>query len=51
MTRLQFTASSKPENLELTELNSGLFWATKMNLTLVGHAGSAPGIRTEMLAN
>jgi len=51
MTRLQFTATSKPENLELNELNSGLFWATKMDVSLVGHAGSDPGIRTEMLAN
>jgi CubicO group peptidase (beta-lactamase class C family) len=48
--RFQFSPGSKPENLDLSKENSGLFWATKMGATLVGHGGSDPGIKTEMLA-
>jgi CubicO group peptidase (beta-lactamase class C family) len=51
MERFQFTPENKPENIELNELNSGLFWATKMNVTQIGHGGTDPGVKTEMLAN
>lgn len=51
MQRFQFTPSRKPDNLDLAEENSGLFWSTKFNVTRVGHGGSDPGIKTEMLAN
>lgn len=51
MTRFQFTETSKPANVALNKLNSGLFWATKMSATRIGHGGSDPGLRTEMLAN
>ena len=50
MLRFQYTESSKPENVSLQEINSGLFWATKMDVTLIGHNGSDPGVRTEMLS-
>lgn len=48
---LQFTTSNKPENIELDKLNSGIFWATKLNVTRIGHGGSDPGIKTEMLSD
>lgn len=53
MLRFQFTESNKPENINLEEpnKNSGIFWATKRNVTLIGHAGSDPGVRTEMFAD
>lgn len=50
MQRLQFDATNKPDNLDLTERNFGLFWKTAFNTTRVGHGGSDPGIRTEMYA-
>jgi len=49
--RYQFTEASKPENVSLSKLNSGIFWATKNNATRIGHAGSDPGVKTEMLCN
>lgn len=51
MQRFQFTASDKPENINPAELNSGIFWATKRNVKFVGHAGSDPGVKTEMLSD
>jgi hypothetical protein len=51
MTRLQFTAGNKPQNVSLNEVNSGLFWATKFDVTRIGHSGSDPGVKTEMLAS
>ena len=51
MLRFQFTAANKPENITLDELNSGIFWATKRNVTKIGHSGSDPGVKTEMLSD
>lgn len=51
MTRFQFNPANKPANMVLNKENSGLFWATKMSVTRVGHGGSDPGLKTEMLAN
>lgn len=51
MQRFQFSTSNKPENVNLAELNSGIFWATKRNVTFIGHAGSDPGVKTEMLSD
>lgn len=51
MQRFQFVASNKPENVDLAELNSGIFWATKRNTKFIGHAGSDPGVKTEMLSD
>ncbi|MDH5835260.1 serine hydrolase domain-containing protein [Luteimonas kalidii] len=51
MTRLQFTANRKPDNVDVAEKNSGLFWQTKFNTRFVGHGGGDPGLRTEMLAS
>lgn len=50
MLRLQFTAEHKPANVDIAEKNSGLFWQTKFNTRYVGHGGSDPGLKTEMLA-
>ncbi len=51
MQRFQFTASSKPDNVDIAELNSGIFWATKRNVSNIGHSGSDPGVKTEMLSD
>lgn len=49
MLRLQFDATHHPDNVDPADKNSGLFWATKLGGTLVGHGGSDPGLKTEML--
>lgn len=51
MLRFQFTETNKPENVELKSLNSGIFWATKLGATRIGHNGSDPGVRTFMLSD
>jgi CubicO group peptidase (beta-lactamase class C family) len=51
MQRLHYTAANKPANVELDEVNAGLFWQTKFDVTRVGHGGSDPGVRAEMLAS
>jgi CubicO group peptidase (beta-lactamase class C family) len=51
MLKFQFTTLNKPENVNLEELNSGLFWATKRNLTRIGHGGTDPGVKTVMLSD
>ncbi len=51
MTRFQYTESSKPANVSLQEVNSGLFWQSRFNVTRMGHNGSDPGLRTWMLTN
>lgn len=51
MKTFQFNASNKPENMNLAKLNSGIFWATKLGATRVGHNGSDPGVRTFMLTD
>ena len=51
MLRFQYTGSNKPDNVILSEKNSGIFWSTKFDTTLIGHGGSDPGVRTDMLSN
>jgi CubicO group peptidase (beta-lactamase class C family) len=51
MLRLQFTDAKKPDNINLKEKNSGIFWATKRDVTRIGHAGTDPGVKTEMLSD
>jgi CubicO group peptidase (beta-lactamase class C family) len=51
MLRLQYTDSNRPENVVLKEKNSGIFWSTKFDVTRIGHGGSDPGVKTEMLAD
>lgn len=51
MTRLQFNAANKPDNVELSgehAMNSGVFWETKRTLTRFGHNGVDPGVVTMM---
>jgi CubicO group peptidase (beta-lactamase class C family) len=50
MTRFQYTPANRPENVELSEKNSGIFWSTKLDVTFVGHGGTDPGVHGEMLA-
>lgn len=51
MLRFQYTELNKPENVLLNKINQGIFWATKMNATRIGHNGSDPGVRTFMLSD
>ncbi len=51
MLRFEYTASNKPENVDLKEKNSGIFWQSKFNVTRMGHGGSDPGLKTEMLTD
>ncbi len=53
MLEFQFTKSNKPENINLKEpnKNSGIFWATKRDVTLIGHGGTDDGVKTEMFCN
>ncbi|PQA53810.1 serine hydrolase domain-containing protein [Siphonobacter curvatus] len=51
MQRYQFTPENKPVNVDLSRLNSGIFWATKDKATKIGHGGTDPGVKTEMLAD
>lgn len=51
LTRFQFNELNKPVNVNLNTLNSGIFWATKIGATRIGHNGSDPGVRTFMLSD
>jgi CubicO group peptidase (beta-lactamase class C family) len=51
MLRFQYTAANKPDNVNITKINQGIFWATKMGATRIGHNGSDPGVRTFMLSD
>ncbi len=51
MLRFQFDATHTPENVNPKTLNSGIFWATKMGATRIGHNGSDPGVRVFMLSD
>ena len=54
MLRYQYSASNKPDNVKLSgegAVNSGIFWATKADLTRMGHSGADPGVVTMMIAD
>jgi len=51
MLRFQFTELNKPQNVNPGNLNSGIFWTTKMGGSRMGHNGSDPGVRTFMLSD
>ena len=51
MLRFAFTVKSKPDNVDLKEKNSGIFWQSKFNVTRMGHGGTDPGLKTEMLTD
>ncbi len=54
MLRFQYTDSRKPDNVNLSgedSVNSGIFWATKYDVTRIGHNGSDPGVMTMMLSD
>ncbi len=51
MVEFQYTEANKPENVNLKEKNCGIFWESKFNVTRMGHGGSDPGVKTEMLTN
>lgn len=50
MLRFQYTEANKPGNVVLGEKNSGIFWSTKFDVTYIGHSGSDPGVRADMLS-
>ncbi|MBS1219900.1 MAG: ampC, partial [Proteobacteria bacterium] len=54
MLRLQYDASNQPDNVKLSgdgAVNSGIFWATKADLTRIGHSGADPGLVTMMVSD
>lgn len=51
MLRFQHTETNKPENVNIKKLNQGIFWATKLGATRIGHNGSDQGVRTFMLSD
>ena len=54
MLRFQYTESNKPDNVNLNgedSVNSGIFWASKFDVTRIGHNGSDPGVMTMMLSD
>ncbi len=51
MLRFQHTETNKPDNVNIKKLNQGIFWATKLGATRIGHNGSDPGVRTFMLSD
>jgi CubicO group peptidase (beta-lactamase class C family) len=51
MLRFQYAEANKPVNVSLNKENSGIFWSTKMSVTRIGHGGTDPGVKAEMLAN
>ena len=51
MLRFQYTEANKPDNILLSEKNSGIFWSTKFDVTRIGHGGSDPGVSAEMLSD
>lgn len=51
MLRFQYTEANKPDNILLSEKNSGIFWSTKFDVTRIGHGGSDPGVQTDMLSD
>lgn len=51
MQRFQWTQQHKPDDYDLAEGNSGLFWRTKFNGERVGHGGNDPGVAAEMLTD
>lgn len=53
MLEFQFTATNKPGNINIEQpnKNSGIFWSTKRDVTLIGHGGTDDGVKTEMFCN
>lgn len=54
MLRFQYTSANKPDNVNLNgvdSVNSGIFWATKFDVTRIGHNGSDPGVMTMMMSD
>jgi CubicO group peptidase (beta-lactamase class C family) len=51
MLRFQYTESNKPINVSLQKKNSGIFWQSMFDVTRMGHGGSDPGLKTDMLTD
>lgn len=51
MLRFQYRESNKPDNVSLDKKNSGIFWQSMFNVTRMGHGGSDPGLKTDMLSD
>jgi CubicO group peptidase (beta-lactamase class C family) len=51
MQRFHYAGAAVPDNVDPKEKNSGIFWQTKFNGTVMGHGGSDPGVQAEMLAS
>jgi len=51
MLRFEYTDTNKPVNVNISKINQGIFWSTKLGATRIGHNGSDPGVRTFMLSD
>ncbi|WP_230434234.1 serine hydrolase [Xanthomonas melonis] len=51
MLRFQYAGSNVPDDVIVSEKNAGIFWSTKFNVTRIGHGGSDPGVRAEILSD
>ena len=51
MLRFEYTEANKPDNVNLKAKNSGISWQSMFNVTRIGHGGSDPGVKTEMLSD
>lgn len=51
MLRFEYTETNKPVNVNISKINQGIFWSTKLGATRIGHNGSDPGVRTFMLSD
>lgn len=51
MRRFQWTPTQKPDDFDLADGNSGLFWRTKFGGRRMGHGGNDPGVAAEMLTD
>lgn len=41
----------KPGKIDLSEINSGMFWTTNRNVAKIGHSGTDPGVKKAMLSD
>ena len=46
MLQPQFAPLNKPENVDITKNNSGIFWSSSQSGTRIGHQGRDPGVNS-----
>lgn len=48
MLKPEFNAANRPENMDISKDNMGIFWAIKEGGSKIGHRGADPGVNTYM---